>query len=180
MDPNRLEIEVKSMMPITTDGNGKEELGIAPMDIRGGHFTTTLKADQSIGLKEDTLHDSVPQGIWGQQGLQQADISSDDEMLVKNVKTGLRFTPPKDQETPKTEELDKGPLATNSDDAVLADKISNLSMKPGENTNNFFTPKNAFKTFTGLEKETLVIVDADALLHQELLQFELVNPEQKK
>lgn len=172
IDPKLVEIEVKSLIPIT-DGQKSSVLGIAPMDIRGSVFSSELNVDNAGKLSVESIEDSLPKGIWGHEGLKKVNISEVKDMLIPKIKTGSLYKAPKDKETGESHEMNKENFKYNTDFFELTDKISTLKMTGKSKDNDFSKkPVDSFSFFTGLDDSELALIKSDELLHKNLVECE--------
>ncbi len=176
VNPKELEIEAKTILPVTEKIDGIENpvksgpFGITPMGVKGGGYTAIFHAtlaEHPDKFKKRAITSSVPAAIWGANGLVQADLAKSDDSLLTNALTGVLITPGKDVESGETHELNKEQLAYNTDGC-------NLTKAPvlhfSKSVNQPFTPtspSNTFPEFTGVKKA--VTIDRTQLLHEPIL-----------
>ncbi len=174
VDPKFVEIEVKSLIPIT-ENSKSDSLGIAPMDIRNeteeNSFSAKLKIGNIDKFTSTDVSDRLPKGIWGIQGLQKSNISNENEMLI-TTRTGTLLTPPPDKETGESHEIEKDKLTYNTDEFELIDSISVAKMTGKAKVDNFIKPAKSFSWFTGLAQEDLSLIEEKHLLHHHLMECE--------
>lgn len=170
IDPKQVEVEMKSLVPLASENH--PSLGITPMDVRHGGYTAQMTVRGIQNFDSDEIKDSVPSGIWGGKGLVQANIGSSDSGLVKDVMTGKKLIPKKDEETTETHEISKEGLSFNIDEFDLHDKSVKYQFKKLENT-SYESPFDKFSDFTGFADIEIEPFDKEELLKSAVLCYEL-------
>jgi len=176
VDSRKVAIEIKSVIP-ATGKKPSNSLGIVPMNVPGGRFSAELginiETKHQETFTQTEIFSAVPSGIWGNSGLQQADISGATDALVRNVHTGYRLTPGKERETSETHALPKDTFAYNTDEFLLLDQISVLEIVAAEDLPAFQVPENDYEEFTGLTAGDLVQAKAEDFLQSNIFVFDL-------
>ncbi len=167
VNPKEMEIEVKSIIPISETGYYSP--GITPMGIKGGGYSAVLtkeiKGFETSGFRAEALPGSVPAAIWGDQGLVTMKEPSSEGSLKTNVLTGYSIRPTDTPLPDETHEIDKEKLAYNVDLAKPKDLASARSFARKDVKFDRLTPLNTYADFTGLTSA----VNPTDLLHEPVL-----------
>ena len=180
IDPKKVVIEAKSLLPITEKtggiadyGSRESSVGIAPMNVCGGGFKSKVKISGADSFDKTFIKDNVAKGIWGGNGLQKPDIGKSDSGLVKDVRTGVRLVPKPEKEAPPTKSVSKEKFKYNIDDFTMYDQLVDYQFTGSLEGTDFKKPTDNFFAFTGISDEQLKKVKTEDLSENEFLNFAL-------
>jgi hypothetical protein len=174
VNAKELEIEAKTIIPITkynggaNDAGAVPKFGVTPMGIPGDGYTAgfdLILSQESEKFSKTPIYSSVPSAIWGTEGFVQADLSKSDDALLKNALTGFRISPGSGVASFETHEMDKEKLAYNTDDFKIHGVSSMYFFKNDVPADVLHGPMDSFSDFTGIAFHDLMPIDVSQFLY---------------